>query len=142
MPAIIAALAAAAATQGYAASAAAASSSLAVTASLERVLSLLKRLHLRFICGVTKNAEISWIWLEVFRAPTKAAALEVLSKYLWARREVFRRDFFGSTDMLHVCGSLFIFVHGDRFVNPRLDPDCPAGGMSFWTTRQGGDNVG
>ena len=43
--------------------------------------------------------------------------------------------------MLHVCGALFVFVNRDRFVNPRHDPDCPAGGMSFWTTHQGGGNV-
>ena len=35
-----------------------------------------------------------------------------------------------------------MFVHGDRFFNPRHDPAFPAGGMSFWTTRQGGGDVG
>ena len=44
--------------------------------------------------------------------------------------------------MLHVCESLFVFVHRDRFVNPRNDPAFPAGGVSFWTTRQGGGDVG
>ena len=76
------------------------------------------------------------------QAPTKAADLAVLSKYLWAGREVFRRDLFGSADMLHVCGALFMFVHGDRFVNPRHDPACPAGGLFFWTTCQGGGDMG
>ena len=33
-------------------------------------------------------------------------------------------------------------VHGDRFVNPWHDLDFSAGGMSFWTTRQGGSDVG
>ena len=71
------------------------------------------------------------IWLEVCRTPTKAAALAVLSQYLWEGREVCRRQFFGSADILHVCGALFMFMHGDWFVNPRHDPDCPTGGMPF-----------
>ena len=76
------------------------------------------------------------------RASTKAAALAVLSQYLWAGRGVCRRDLFGSADMLHVCGVLFMFVHGDRFVNPQNELDCPSGGVSLWTTRQGGGNLG
>ena len=35
-----------------------------------------------------------------------------------------------------------MFVHGDRFVNPRNDPACPDGGMSFWTNRQGDVKLG
>ena len=34
-----------------------------------------------------------------------------------------------------------MFVHRDRFVNPRHDPDCPAGGVSFWTILQDGGDV-
>ena len=33
--------------------------------------------------------------------------------------------------MLHVCGYLFMFLHGDRFVNTQHNPACPAGGMYF-----------
>ena len=40
--------------------------------------------------------------------------------------------------MMHVCGALFMFFHGDRFMNPGADPACPAGGLSLWSTRQGG----
>ena len=76
------------------------------------------------------------------QAPTKAAALAVLSQYLWSWRDVLQRDLFGSEDMLHVCGSLFMFVHGDWFVNPRHDLACPAGGVYFWMTRQSGGKVG
>ena len=94
----------------------------------------LKLLHLRFICGVAMDAEIPRIWLEVCRAPTKAAALAVLSQYLWEGREVCRRDFFRSADMLHVCRDLFMFVHGGLFFNPWHYPTCPAGGMSLCTT--------
>ena len=140
--AIIAATSAAAATQGYAAAAAAASPSVAATAPLERVICLLKRLHLRFICRVAMDTEIPRIWMEVCRAPTKASDLAVLSQYLWAGKEVCQRYFFGSADMLNICGALFMFVHGYRFVNPWHNPDCPAGGMSFWTTRQGGGDMG
>ena len=35
-----------------------------------------------------------------------------------------------------------MFMHGDRFVNTRHNPDCPAGGVSSCTTRQGGSDVG
>ena len=104
LPAIIAAAAAAAAaaaTQGYVA-AAAASSSVAASTPSSRGLSPLKQLHLRFNCGIATDAEILWIWIEVCRAPTKAAALAVLSQYLWSWMEVCRRDFFDSADMLHV----------------------------------------
>ena len=73
---------------------------------------------------------------------TKAAALAVLSQYIWDGSEVCWRDFFGSEDMLHVYGALFMFVHEDRFVNPWHDLYFPAGGVSFWTTHQGGGNVG
>ena len=132
-------MAAAAAT---AAAAASASPSVVSTAPLARVLYLLKLIHLCFIYGVATDAKILWIWLEVCWAPTKAAALAVLSQYLWAGREVCRKDFFVSSDMLHVCGALFMFIHGDRFFTPRHNPDFPAGGMSFWTTRQGIGDMG
>ena len=84
LPAIIAA----AATQGYAVYTASASPSVAAVALAARVLSPLKLIHLRFICGVSTNAEIPRIWMEVCRAPPKAAALAVLSQYMWAGREV------------------------------------------------------
>ena len=64
MLAVIAATTAAA-TQGYAVAASAISPSVAATILSARVLSPLKRLHLRFICGVVTDAEIPWIWLEV-----------------------------------------------------------------------------
>ena len=35
-----------------------------------------------------------------------------------------------------------MFVHGDRFINPRHDLVFPAGSVYFWTTRQGGGNMG
>ena len=66
----------------------------------------------------------------------------MISQYLWAGREVCRRYFFGSADMLHVCEGLFMFVHRDWFVNPRHNLDFPTGGVSFWTTRQDGGDVG
>ena len=44
--------------------------------------------------------------------------------------------------MMHVSGALFMFVHGDRFMNPGADPACPAGGLFFWLTRQGGGVLG
>ena len=80
--------AAAAATQGYAVAAATASPSIAASSPSERVLSLLKLLHLRFIYRVATDAKIPQIWPEVFRAPTKATALARLSQYLWAGKEV------------------------------------------------------
>ena len=43
--------------------------------------------------------------------------------------------------MLHFCGALFLFLRRDRFINPCHNPACPAGGMSFRTTRQGGGDV-
>ena len=123
LPAIIAAVATAAT-----------SPSVAAAAPLAHVLSLLKLLHLRFIYGVATDADIPWIWLEVCQVHTKASTPEVLSQYMWAGREVCRRDFFGSADMMHVFRDLFMFVHGYRFVNTKHDPYCPAGGMSFCTT--------
>ena len=62
--------------------------------------------------------------------------------HLWAGREVCRRQFFGAADMMHVCGALFMFVHGDRFMNRGADPACPAGGLSFWSTQQGAGVLG
>ena len=44
--------------------------------------------------------------------------------------------------MMHVCGALIMFVHGDRFMNPGADPACPARGLSFWSMRQGGGVLG
>ena len=44
--------------------------------------------------------------------------------------------------MMHVCGVLFMFVHGDRFMNPGANPACPARGLSFWSTRQGAGVLG
>ena len=116
--------------------------SVAAAALAVRVLSLMKLIHLRFICRVATNADIPRIWMEVCWAPTKAAGLAVLSQYLWAGREVCRRKLFGSADMLHVCRALFMFVHGDWFVNTRHNPTCLAGVMYFYTTRQGGGDMG
>ena len=44
--------------------------------------------------------------------------------------------------MIHVCGALFMFVHGDKFMNPFADPAFPVGGLSFWLTRQGAGVLG
>ena len=44
--------------------------------------------------------------------------------------------------MMHICGALFMFIHGDRFMNPGGNPACPAGGLSFWSTRQGAGVLG
>ena len=76
------------------------------------------------------------------RAPTKATALAVLPQYLWEGRVFCRRDFFGYAYMLHVCGALSMFMHGDWFVNPRHKPAYPVGGVSFWTTCKGVGDVG
>ena len=93
------------------------------------MLFLLKLVHLRFICGVETDAKISWICIEVCRAPTRAATLALLSQYQWAGREVFQRDLLGFADMMHIYGALFMFVHGDRFVNLWHDMACTAGGV-------------
>ena len=128
--AVVAAAAAAAATQGYAAAAATTSPSVVATTPSTRLLSPLKRLHLHFICGVATDSKIPRIWLEVGQATTKAAALAVLSQYLWEGRELLHRDFFGSADMMHGDGYLFVFVHMDRFVNPWNNPAFPSGDCS------------
>ena len=107
-----------------------------------RVFYLLKLLRPRFICRVTMKSKIPLIWLYACQAPIKADSLAVLSQYLWDVREVCRRDFFGSTDMLLFCGALFIFVQGDRFVSPRHEPICLAKGMLLWATVQGGGDIG
>ena len=88
-------------------------------------------LHLRFVYGVATDTEVPPIWREVVQAPTKGASLSILNQYLWVGREVCRRKLFGAADMMHVCGALFMFVHGDRFMNLGADPACPAGGLSF-----------
>ena len=90
-----------------------------------RWLTPMKLLRLRFVCGMAMDAEVPPIWREIAQAPTKGAALSILNQYLWAGREVCRRQFFGATDMMHDCGALFMFVHGDRFMNPGADPACP-----------------
>ena len=102
----------------------------------------MKLLYLRFVCGVATDAEVSPIWREVAQAPTKDASLSILNQYLWAGREMCWRQFFRAADMMHVCGALFMFFHGDRFMNPGADPACPAGGLSFWSTRQGAGILG
>ena len=86
----VAVYAAAAATQGYTAAAAAASPSIAIAFAVAvavavadpsaHVMYPMKLLHLRFTCGVATDAEIPRICLEVCWAPTKAAALMVLSQ--------------------------------------------------------------
>ena len=52
------------------------------------------------------------------------------------------RQFYGAADMMHVCGALFKFFHGDRFINPVANPACPVGGLSFWSMRKGGGVLG
>ena len=99
-------------------------------------------LHLHFVCRVATHAEVPPIWREVAQAQTKGDALSILNQYLWAGRDVCRRQFYGAADTMHVCGALFMFVHGDRFMNPGADPAYPAGGLSFWSRRQGGGVLG
>ena len=105
LPAIIMAMVAAAAavaTQGYAAAAAASPSVTAAEQVLHKDIPPAGQ-DGSFRDRVATDAKTPRIWLEVCRAPTKSAALTVLSQYIWAGREVFRWYFFGYVYMLHVC---------------------------------------
>ena len=42
----------------------------------------MKLLYLRFVCGVTTDAEVPLIWREVAQALMKGAALSILNQYL------------------------------------------------------------
>jgi hypothetical protein len=108
----------------------------------EKKISALKWLHLRMICGVSTNAEIPRIWMEVAAASTRQEGLALLVQYLLSGMATCRREFHGHADLLHVSIPLYNFVAGDRFVNPGENPACPAGGMSFWTSLQGQGDVG
>ena len=44
--------------------------------------------------------------------------------------------------MMNVYGALFMFVHGDRFMNTGSDPACPTGGRYLWSTWQGAGVLG
>ena len=58
----------------------------------------------------------------------------MLAQYLMGDMTNCRRTYLGHSDLLHCSIPLYNFVAGDRFVNPRENPACPAGGMSMWTT--------
>ena len=92
----------AAAAQGYAASP---QPPAAASGGGARGLTPMKLLHLRFVCGVATDAEVPPIWREVAQAPTKGASLSILNQYLWAGREVCRRQFLGAAEMHHVRGA-------------------------------------
>ena len=105
-------------------------------------MSDLKKLHLRFVCGVATDAGIPPIWAEVQAASTKQSGFSLLSQYLLTGMGECRRDFLGHADLLHCSTPFYNFIAGDRFVNPGENPACPAGGMSLWTTLQGRGDIG
>ena len=64
-------------------------------------LSLLKRLHLQFLCGVILDIDTPAIWMEVRAALTKHAALIVLIHHLMVGMESCRHLFFGHVDLFY-----------------------------------------
>ena len=97
-------------------------------------MSDLKKLHLRFICGVVSDTDIPPIWSEVHTALTKQVGLSLLSQYLLTCMWECRRGVFGQADLLQYSTPFYNFVAGDRFVNPGESPAYPAGSMSMWAT--------
>ena len=77
------------------------------------------------------DTEVLPIWREVAQALTKGASFSILNQYLWAGREVCRRQFFGAADMMHVCNALFMFVH-----NTRRSSDLSILNQYLWAGRE------
>ena len=97
----------------------------------------MKWVHLRLVCGVGTQLDVSEIWADLVAAPTKQEGLAILVQYSISGMLVYRWDFIGHANLLHVSIPLYNFVAGDRFTNPDENPACPAGGMSMWTSIQG-----
>ena len=74
------------------------------------------------VCGVATNAEVLEIWADIADAPTRQEGLATLVQYLMAGMQVFRREFIGHADLLHVFIPLYNFVARDRFTNPEENP--------------------
>ena len=66
----------------------------------------LKWIHLCFVCGVAMNQDFPVIWIKVAADPTKQEGLAILSQYLLMWKELFRREFHGLDQLLHVRGDL------------------------------------
>lgn len=125
-----------AATEGLAAANTAANTVASVSSILGH-LSGLKLLHLRFLCGVRSDDDILDVWKEVHASPSLQEGLALLVQYLMSRMGYCHKEYFGHVDILHCSFPLCNFVVGDKFVNPRETPACPAGGMRMRTTLQG-----
>ena len=94
----------------------------AITATITGNISLLKLLHLCFLCGVATDAKIPAIWTEVHTSSYKQAGLALLVQHLMLGMGIFCRHIFGHADLLHCSAHLYNFVAGDRFVNPGENP--------------------
>ena len=93
------------------------------------------------VYGVGTNTEVLEIWTEVTVAPTKQEELVTLVQYLMSGIYVYRWDFFGHANLLHVSIPLYNLFAGNRFVNPGDYPVCPTGGITMWISLQGHGNV-
>ena len=122
-----------AATTGYASTTATANAGM-TGSTRNSTISKLKWLHLRMVCGVATNTDVPKIWSDVAAAPNKQEGLVTLVQYLMSGMSVFRCNFLGHADPLHVSIALYNFVAGDRFINPGDDPAYPADGLSMWTS--------
>ena len=113
-----------AATQGITATTAVQTAAGAATAQTS--LSPLKILHLRMICGVATNADISDIWIEVAGATTKQVGLALLVQFLMGGVSVCCRNFLGHSDLLlHPR----VQLRRERPVcEPRQEPGVPGAG--------------
>ena len=83
------------------------------------------------VYGVATNADVAEIWPNVAASPIKQEGLATLVQYLMSSMWVFRQDFMGHANLLHISIPMYNFVTRDRFTNPGENLACPTGSMSM-----------
>ena len=96
----------------------------------------LSLLHLRFVCGVAADVDLTPIWESVARGRGNTDGPATLNQALMRGLSSCRRIFGGRA---HFSPSLplLAFVKNVSLLNPSLDPAYTGGGFTPWLTRQG-----
>ena len=100
-------------------------------------LSPIMQAHLRHICGVAGDKDITSIWRDMLLARTESEGLALMSQLFLTEMSACLSKFHDHADLLHVSLPLFILFMKGAFTNHNNHMSCLSGGISDWTSLQG-----
>ena len=100
-------------------------------------LSPIMQAHLRHICGVAGDKNITSIWRDMLLARTESEGLALMSQLFLTEMSACLSKFHDHADLLHISLPLFILVMKGAFTNHNNHMPCLSGGISDLTSLQG-----